>query len=714
MSLVSVRTRQLMFTFVLWLFWSVTVNSVVAAKSYTIDAVEVRAFLEQDGSLEVEERREFNFEGDYRFVYQTIGKQASNREQPYELSGFSLCDEELCYQLLATASANLSEPRHNPDQTLVVVEEAERYYLQWHFQAVDERKIFTLRYKVANAVTKQADIAELYWQWLGADWEVPQTNVTATLYLPKATLASQLAEVQAFGHGPLTGQVSIAALPAPGLGLFSVQWQLPQLPVGKFLEGRVLLPPGMFVLAASEMAAGTADLQQILAEEAAWISAAHRQLQWHSWWAKSLAVTAILLLFLGLWWVVAELRKFWHLGKDAPLERLSGVWEPPTQQEPAVVWQLLHARQTLHPKVFTATVLSLVHHKLFRIIRSRHKVGLLQRQHQYFLERSKLLVAGIDKIEKGQRALTLAPVEQAVYQFLTRKIGPSYLSYFDAKAQAFVPRKQLSSPPTTNTRRALDLQAIATYIRTYPSSSYNFFKSLEKTAMSAALQANLFDKQSHAYAQSLSALKVLIVVAGNLLLLFSGASLAEQELDNLSRLLQEFTLLLAGLNVIFFFVISLGLLALQQFAHKRTPQGRLEASQWQAFRRHLQAYRKTQQAPIDSIILWERYLIYGTLFGVALKTLAELPVKFSAADVQALSSRWAVGSLEGLDKSSSLSQLSSFSLGSLTDSLSSLGTAFNGLTQSVSRQFAASGSGSSGGFSGGGGGGGGRGGGGAG
>jgi len=55
----------------------------VQAKSYTIAPVNIRAEVRRDGSMLVEERRTFNFSGDFTFAYQYINKKGRETSPIY-------------------------------------------------------------------------------------------------------------------------------------------------------------------------------------------------------------------------------------------------------------------------------------------------------------------------------------------------------------------------------------------------------------------------------------------------------------------------------------------------------------------------------------------------------------------------------------------------------------------------------------------------------
>ena len=110
-------------------------------------------------------------------------------------------------------------------------------------------------------------------------------------------------------------------------------------------------------------------------------------------------------------------------------------------------------------------------------------------------------------------------------------------------------------------------------------------------------------------------------------------------------------------------------------------------------------YKKTAKYEIDSILIWEKYLVYGTLLGVSAKALSQLPIKFTESDAMIVSSYWGGRALSTSGSVTGLNDLSS--------AINGVTSAITSVSQSATSSYGASGSGSSGGFSGGGGGGGG-------
>lgn len=73
------------------------------------------------------------------------------------------------------------------------------------FHPTDEYNITTvIKYTLTNVVVKYNDVAELYWNFIGKDWDSGIENVTITITLPETSKT-----LKVFGHGPLNGYSEI-------------------------------------------------------------------------------------------------------------------------------------------------------------------------------------------------------------------------------------------------------------------------------------------------------------------------------------------------------------------------------------------------------------------------------------------------------------------------------------------------------------------------
>ncbi|MCC7571278.1 DUF2207 domain-containing protein, partial [Candidatus Micrarchaeota archaeon] len=253
----------------------------VFAKSYNIGQVLIEATVNKDGSMSVVEERVYNFDGSFTFAYQTINKSIdptknTGRTESYQIEDLRVCDQVGCYQELTDLGRVHRDYRSIGNQareTFFLIDENRQYYIKWFYSANNEQKRFQLSYLVPNAVTFQEDVAEVYWQFVGDEWDRSQGPISVKVNLPEGT---NLEQTQAWLHGPLDGQVSIAEEP-------EIFFEVGKLQPGTYFEGRVTLPLDVFTAQAiDEGAQGSLTLEDIKQQEQGFIRQTQR-LVYRSW-----------------------------------------------------------------------------------------------------------------------------------------------------------------------------------------------------------------------------------------------------------------------------------------------------------------------------------------------------------------------------------------------------------------------------------------------
>lgn len=228
------------------------------AKSYHFPEVRIEATVLHDGTLELRERRTFEFDGSFStgfFSVEPAGTPFARAE------GFRV--EEDGEEIPSRVSAG-------PGGSL----EAE-----WSFQAEDERRTFDISYRIRCAVLVYDDAAHLLWQFVGTGWSEPTDRVQVRVRVPgravaapsrpvgcpdevtepPATMALERGDLRAWGHGPLGGEVRV---PDPQ----TVTLEVRDLPANTFVEGSILMPREVVPLA--PVYPGGPGRDRILAEEA--------------------------------------------------------------------------------------------------------------------------------------------------------------------------------------------------------------------------------------------------------------------------------------------------------------------------------------------------------------------------------------------------------------------------------------------------------------
>ncbi len=235
----------LVFLLGLFLAWA---PGTAMAKSYKVSQLYVEATVNPDGSMDVLERRTFSFDGSFSWVIQDLSLSGSDGITDIRVSEDG---EDYLYAELG-------------QNTYSYVQRGDKIEVTWRFDAQDTDKTFDISYKVSGAVVAHADIAELYWKFVGSEWEVAHEDVSVVLTLPAGASAGDL---RAWGHGPLAGQVDIVSPE-------KVTWTVPRVPAGESLEGRIAFPKSLVPRATRTD--GRTALPNILQEEEKWADEANR------------------------------------------------------------------------------------------------------------------------------------------------------------------------------------------------------------------------------------------------------------------------------------------------------------------------------------------------------------------------------------------------------------------------------------------------------
>ncbi len=186
------------------------------AKSYRLDRVVIMGEVTAHGSLKIEESRTYSFRGrfswaDYRLPLDELGT----------VTDFSLREDSQVYRMVA-----------NKDPGTYQVEQSNsEFYVKWFYRARNETRTFVLNYTVTHAVTKYADVAELYYKFIGEANPKAIDSVRVSIRLPQP---ADTAFVRAWAHGPLWGELRFEG--------GQIAMNASPLPARRYWEARVVFP----------------------------------------------------------------------------------------------------------------------------------------------------------------------------------------------------------------------------------------------------------------------------------------------------------------------------------------------------------------------------------------------------------------------------------------------------------------------------------------
>lgn len=504
----------------------------------------------------------------------------------------------------------------------------------------DTRK-YKIEYKVENAVTKYNDFAELYWQLIGEDFEISAKKVTGTIILP--TNANSKDDIKVWGHiETLNGTIYVT-------DLNKIEFEVDKYSGNHMLEIRTLFPTEM--ITSAERIKDVSILQSVIEEETKWAKEANQRREAHR--NMVTAIIVIPALVLDIIFVITIIRAnknpIRKQKKFVPEQKIEYYREVPRKNAtPGEAIQLLEKNitKTLNyndlGKVFSATLLNL---KLKGYI--EFEIDETKKDK----DKEKISI----RISKNSNAEVLASEEKEVYAFLD---------------QATV-RKE---------NRTLNLKELQKVIKSNPEKIQKLGEKMGKNINSSLIEENLLDeKQSKQYSSTIGtiALQVIFLI---LFLMFAFILVIAEEItfNILIKLIIIITTILGIISIAKKVGISKKINAFTQ-------KGINEIEEWKGLKKYMEDFSLLNEREVPDIVIWEKFLVYATAFGIAEKVIKQLKIVYPNFE-----------QLTGTDYTMMYLMIH-------TDFSSSFSSA---ISSSISSAYS-SGSGSGGGFSGGGGGGGG-------
>lgn len=141
-----------------------------------------------------------------------------------------------------------------------------KFEIAWGAHAEDVTRTYKISYKIIDAVKNYNDCSEFYWQFISTDSEIPANKVTGTIRIPNAV--ENIEELRVWAHGPLNGNIKKDSAD-------TVSFEVEDLEENTMLEARVVTPKLIF--ARNNNTSSQNKLQTILTQEQEWADEANRK-----------------------------------------------------------------------------------------------------------------------------------------------------------------------------------------------------------------------------------------------------------------------------------------------------------------------------------------------------------------------------------------------------------------------------------------------------
>lgn len=498
------------------------------------------------------------------------------------------------------------------------------------------RKQYLISYRVNDVITKYNDCAELYWQFLGNEFEISANKITGTIKLPAKV--QHLEDLKVWGHTKyLNGEVKVVSSD-------TVEFNLNNYKSKNYVEVRLAMPTYLFEKVSSENISQEEKLDDIIKEETEWANEANARRDRRNKNFKLLILATILVnTSIGIMFSKKIKKNKQFLEKNPnilPEQQLEYYRELPDKEETpleAVFILKTGYKQSCLPNVFSATILNFALKGYIRIEQEGKTIKIL-----------------LNKIKTDE----LTGDEKKVLEILR----------------------------AASNNNELTMAELEKYIKNYPSKLMNLNSTFEKVSKTQASEkgkfdTNRFNKQIVYAEKNVGYIFILIII------IIASIFTIGYAYKNVQGMLITCTII----SLAFFIVVTIINLILNMKITTSfngfTQKGINEQEQWKAFKKYMEDFSYLDEKEVPELVLWEKYLVYATAFGIADKVLKQLKVKYPE-----------------LNNQDTISNMVLFNAMYNANGLNA--NFINSISTSTSRMYSStysSGSGSGGGFSGGGG-----------
>lgn len=439
------------------------------------------------------------------------------------------------------------------------------------------RKQYLIRYTVKDVIKKYNDCAELYWQFVGSDFEVSADSITGIIKLPNKV--SNKDELKVWGHTEyLNGEIYVTDLDI-------VEFNVNKYKSGNFVEVRIAMPTYLFEKVSSENISQEEKLDDIIKEETEWANEANARRDRRNKNFKLLILATILVnTSIGIMFSKKIKKNKQFLEKNPnilPEQQLEYYRELPDKEETpleAVFILKTGYKQNCLPNVFSATILNFA-------------------------------LKGYIRIEQEGKTIKI----------LLNKIKTDELTGDE--------KKVLGILRAASNNNELTMAELEKYIKNYPSKLMNLNSTFEKVSKTQASEkgkfdTNRFNKQIVYAEKNVGYIFLLIIIITASIFTIGYAY------KNVQSMLITCTII----SLAFFIVVTIINLILNikitTSFNGFTQKGINEQEQWKAFKKYMEDFSYLNEKEVPELVLWEKYLVYATAFGIADKVLKQLKVKY--------------------------------------------------------------------------------------
>lgn len=452
------------------------------------------------------------------------------------------------------------------------------FEIAWGVGLDDSRatKKYKISYKVNDAIAKYQDYAELYWQFVGSDFEISSEKVTGTILLPQNAPSKE--DIKVWGHTEgLNGEIYAT-------DTNKIEFEVNDFVSGRYIEIRTLFPTSIITSSARTYSRNRLD--EVIEKETVWANEANARRQKAENAKKTgtaifvivVAIVDVLLLKRGI-----KIRK-----EAAQKEKI----KPSQEMEYFREMPRKNATPAQAIYLYNETLSTVSTNQMGNIF-SATLLDLCLKKYINFEENPESKKNIIIEILKKEADNNLEKTEKIILQYI---VGAS---------------KGASK---------ITVKDIEKYMKAHSSNLIELKDDVEKASIRELETNGLYDKNEAEEKQkydtkSMFSFTMIIVVA----FIVMGVLPAFLESINAS-------ILLFGTFSIIALYLFKGL-SIKKYSKKinvYTQKGIDEKQMWRGLKKYMEDFSMLDKREIPEIVIWEQFLVYATAFGIADKVIKQL------------------------------------------------------------------------------------------
>ena len=442
----------------------------------------------------------------------------------------------------------------------------------------EDTRTYEISYTVEGAVGRYSDYNQLYWQFVGEDFEIDAKKITGTITLPKNLENKE--DIRVWGHtAAMNGEIYAT-------DTNKIEFTINDFKAGTYVEVRALFPTDVL----SGNVARTYEhpiLDDVLEEEQVWAEEANKLRNQRMIYVTIFYIAVAVISVLIIVNIIRKIKLIMTRKRKKPTEEIIYFRElPRNDSSPAeAVFLEKETKGELSPndigKIFSATLLNLSLKKLIEIQSTKNEKG-----------KDEISIKLLNK--EGILALENKD-EKAIEKFL--------ISAFEKQKDGVLTVKELEK-----------------YIKNSSSTKIlNLQEDIRQGTRIKLLDKKLIDKENREKYSKETGMQALYIA---LFVICTCTALA---------LMESFgTIILAGI-IVFGIMMFLNIVVTGIAISKIdvfTQEGIDEIAKWKGLKKYMQEFSLLDKREVPEIAIWEHFLVFATAFGIADKVLEQLKIVY--------------------------------------------------------------------------------------